>query len=62
MRKSDFVALIILATCVTAIGFFIFHVSRQYSKENALSKNGPITTLLLFKDKGNKLVLSNDFL
>ncbi len=62
MRKSDFVALIILAICVIAIGFFIFHVSHQYSKENALSRSTPNTTTLLFKDKGNKLLLSNDFL
>jgi hypothetical protein len=62
MRKSDFVALIILATCVIAIGFFIFHVSHQYSKENALSRSAHNSTSLLFKDKGNKLVLSNGFL
>ncbi len=62
MRKSDLVALVILATCFIAISFFIYHVSHQYTKENALSERIPNTTSLLFKDKENTLALSNDFL
>ena len=62
MRRSDLVTLSLLASCFFYIIFFVYNVSHQMYRENALSEAFPNDTPLLFMDKGNRLVLSNGYL
>ena len=62
MKKNDLVSLFILVLCFLFISFFVYYVSHQKPRENAISEAFPRNTPLLFKDKGNRLVLSNGYL
>ena len=62
MRKSDLISLFTLVSCFFFISFFVYYISHQKPRENALSEAFPKNTPLLLKDKGNRLALSNGYL